>query len=72
MAIDEKLFPYQVTISADYVGALLWCEKHCGKHNVNWCNTIHFSLTTKNMATCQSTWYFKNEKHATLFALIWQ
>ena len=71
MAVSST-FPYQITISADYVDVLLWCEKHCGKHDIDWFNQIHFNLTTKNMSTYQSTWYFKDQKHAALFALVWQ
>ena len=70
MAIDEKLFPYQVMIKKTKpVEMLLWCEHHVGKYNIDWNNRI---VIYRNSEPLVSVWYFKNSQHQVLFALKWQ
>ena len=68
----DNTFPYRVTTDSDCVKVLLWCEKYIGQNEVDWMNIIHYKIKIGTSTGYSSTWYFKDEKHAVLFALVWK
>jgi hypothetical protein len=49
----------------------LWCKTDIGEFGQDWC-TLGIDITQYFITGIkQSTWYFKQEKHAILFKLKW-